>query len=317
MVYKEIVIGVLKREQTVCLSIRQSNQSFAGCWEFPGGKLESRESMQQGLQREFREELAIETFNWQPLMLIPWHYESVSVRLNVFTTEQFSGEPKGNEGQAIKWWPISELDTIEFPQANRGLIMALQLADKYMISGSFESTEDALGRLQCAFSQGIKLGQLRAKNMSEKNFVPLANRAVELAHKSEASLLLNGHPKLLDLVPEADGIQLASNVIFDYSARPISSDKLLGVSTHTEEEIKQALKIGADFILLSPVKETSSHPGVAGIGWDGFAALVKDIPVPVFALGGMKQEDVELAKQNGGQGVAAISGFWPAEVSSK
>lgn len=190
--------------------------------------------------------------------------------------------------------------------------MALQLADKYMISGSFNDEKDALMRLQSALDSGISLCQLRAKNMAEEDFIPLADKAIQLVHQTNAQVLLNGAPELLEVLPEADGLQLASNVIFDYSERPISDDKLLGVSTHTSEEIEQALKIGADFILLSPVKETSSHPGVPGIGWEVFAEIVKEIPVPVFALGGMKPSDVDQAKALGGQGVAAISGFWPS-----
>jgi len=77
------------------------------------------------------------------------------------------------------------------------------------------------------------------------------------------------------------------------------------------KEIAQALKIGADFILLSPVKRTASHPEMEGIGWAMFAERVADVPIPVFALGGMQAEDLEQAKQSGAQGVAAISGFWP------
>lgn len=316
MRYKEIVIGVLKHKQTVCLSLRQIHQSFSGCWEFPGGKVEEGEPLTEALQREFREELGLETEYWSPLITIPWQYDHVRVRLNVFVTEWVDDMPVvnesiGREGQQVKWFTMNELQNINFPQANRGVVMALQLADRYMISGNFNDELDALSRLRKAFSMGIKLCQLRAKSMPELEFIRLAERAIQLAHQSDASILLNGSPKLLSVLPEADGIQLASNIIFDYESRPISEDKLLGVSTHSKAEIEQALKIGADFILLSPVKETSSHPGISGIGWSVFSELVKEIPVPVFALGGMKPVDIETAKLAGGQGIAAISGFWP------
>ncbi len=312
MLYQEIAIGVLKRGNEVCLSRRQSQQSFAGLWEFPGGKVEAGETIESALKREFLEELAIDTSEWRPLLTIPWTYPSVKVRLNIYITETFQSEPLGNEGQEVVWTPIADLTTIPFPEANRGVVMALQLADKYMISGGFENKDDALKRLQLAFENGIRLCQLRAKNLSEAEFLPLAASAIELAHQYQAKILLNGQPELLALLPEADGVQLASNVIFEYQIRPIAKDKLLGVSTHTPEDIEQALKIEADFILLSPVKETSSHPGVPGIGWQKFADLVKELPIPVFALGGMQPEDVEKAKKLGGQGVAAISGFWPS-----
>ncbi len=311
MAYTEIAIGVLKRGNAVCLSLRQSSQTFAGLWEFPGGKVEAEESIENALKREFLEELVVETSDWKPLITVPWTYPAVAVHLNVYITETFEGEPRGNEGQQVAWISIAELANMSFPEANRGIIVALQLADKYMISGHFENQTDALQRLHMAFDNGISLCQLRAKNLSEETFLPLAASAIKLAHDYHAKILLNSRPELLALLPDADGIQLASNVIFDYQTRPIAKDKLLGVSTHTSKEIEQALKIGADFILLSPVKETSSHPGVPGIGWQQFAEMVKAVPVPVFALGGMKPEELAQAKKSGGQGIAAISGFWP------
>jgi 8-oxo-dGTP diphosphatase len=312
MACQEIAIGILKRGNEVCLSLRQSEQSFAGLWEFPGGKIEMDETIEGALKREFLEELAIETSDWQPLLNIPWVYPAVTVNLNVYITETFQGEPRGNEGQKVAWHAITDLTKLSFPEANKGILMALQLADKYMISGDFESQADGVRRLQNAFENGLRLCQLRAKNLSEEDFLPLAEKSIQLAHDYQAKILLNGLPEFLTLLPDADGIQLPSNVIFDYQTRPIAKDKLLGISTHTAEEIEQALKIEADFILLSPVKETASHPGVPGIGWSQFADLTKTVPIPVFALGGMKPEDMTQAKQSGGQGVAAISGFWPS-----
>ena len=147
--------------------------------------------------------------------------------------------------------------------------------------------------------------------MSAEAFDDLAQAAISLCHQHGARILLNGDVELFEKHAEADGLQLASDSIYHYHSRPIPKEKLLAVSTHSNEDIQQALKIDADFILLSPVKETRSHPGVPGLGWDCFAEKVKRIPVPVYALGGMKPEDVGLSKSYGGQGVAAISGFWP------
>ncbi|VAW46738.1 Thiamin-phosphate pyrophosphorylase [hydrothermal vent metagenome] len=310
MNYKEIAIGVLKREGQVCLTLRQSHQSFAGAWEFPGGKIEASETTEQALKREFKEELGVDTFDWQPLITIPWQYDGFAVRLNVFCTETFQGEPKGCEGQTVRWISIQDLKTIAFPAANQGIVTALQLSDRYLITGDFKNNNEALVRLKRAFSDGISFAQLRAKKMDQARFLSLADQSISLAHQFGAKLLLNGSPDLLKKLPQADGIQLASNKIFDYQTRPIAKNKWLGVSTHTPEEIQQALKIDADFILLSPVKKTNSHPDLQGIGWQTFAEMTENIPIPVFALGGMTLKDIGTAKQYGGQGIAAISEFW-------
>lgn len=324
--YIDIAVGVLKKGNNVCLSLRQKHQTHANHWEFPGGKIESEETVHEALKREFLEELAIETYDWKPLIEIPWQYEKVAVRLYVYITESFLGEPTGNEGQKVQWFTMDELAGLSFPEANKGILRALQLADKYMISGSFSGKEEALQKFAQAINLGIEFCQLRAKELSSEAFKAIALPVIEQVHnvnkvnnieiietleRNGAKILLNGSVDLLNAFPNADGIQLASNAIYQFNERPISKNKLLGVSTHTDEDIKQALKIGADFILLSPVKETSSHPGVPGIGWDEFARKVKSIPIPVYALGGMKPDDIDTAIERGAQGIAAISGFWP------
>ncbi|MCF6345515.1 MAG: Nudix family hydrolase [Thiomicrorhabdus sp.] len=311
MDYKEIAIGVLKRDGLVCLTLRQSHQSFSGCWEFPGGKIEGGESPVEALTREVKEELGVVVTQWQPLIVIPWQYDTFGVRLHVFESEQFCGEPKGCEGQSLQWVAIDKLGGMNFPDANKGIVTALQLASQYMISGAFTDEQDALMRLELGFKQGISLCQLRAKSLEQAAFISLAHKATFLAKQYGVKILLNGSPDLLNKLPDAAGIQLASHAMFQYNSRPISSHKLLGVSAHNEAEIEQALKIGADFILLSPVKKTASHPDMDGMGWSRFAEWVAKVPVPVFALGGMKPEDGVKATQCGAQGIAAISGFWP------
>lgn len=308
----QVAVGVLRKEKQVLLARRQAHQDLAGLWEFPGGKIEAGETPEAALTREFSEEVGVATRNWQPLIQIPWDYEKVSVLLNVYETEQFDGEPHGAEGQTVQWTPVPELEAQAFPEANRGLVTALQLPGHYMISGGFHDTEDALSRLETALEDGIRLVQLRAKTLDETAFQALAKQAVALTHRYEgARILLNGKPEDLRAVPEADGLQLASTAIMGLTERPISDDKLLGVSTHNDVEMAKALALGADFMLLSPVKKTQSHPELDGLGWPTFAERVANVPVPVFALGGMKPADAEDARQYGGQGIAAISGLWP------
>jgi len=312
--FLDVAIGVLRDNDRYCLSLRQKHQSHADCWEFPGGKVETGESTIEALQREYKEELNIETCDWQPLIEIPWHYDKVSVRLNVYITQSYQGTAVGNEGQTVKWFTLNELTKLTFPEANRGLLLALSLSDRYLITGDFNNEEEALAKLEESLQSGLRLCQLRAKNLPSKEFVQLAKKSIDICHQHHAKLLLNGDVELLDVLPMADGIQLASDKIYGFDSRPVAEDKLLGISTHTPQDIEQALKLDADFILLSPVKETQSHPGEPVLGWDEFAQKVKDIPIPVFALGGMKAEDIDMAKQNGAQGIAAISGFWPGEV---
>ncbi len=311
----QVVVGVLRQGEQLFITKRQANQSHAGCWEFPGGKVHAGESLEAALQRELLEEVGITATDWQPLIVIPWDYGEVQVRLHVFVTDRWQGEPLGKEGQEMAWKNVSELDEADFPAANRGIFRALSLADHYMVSGNFHDPQDALARLQVALEDGVRLIQLRAKQLEESEFFELAQRAIALTHQTPgAKILINGKPEWLTTLPEADGIQLPSTALMGLTERPVPQDKLLGISTHTPVEMAKAIELGADFLLLSPVKKTASHPELDGLGWQTFADYVADIPVPVYALGGMKPQDVETAKQYGGQGISAISGLWPEPI---
>ena len=62
--------------------------------------------------------------------------------------------------------------------------------------------------------------------------------------------------------------------------------------------------------VLSPVLPTLSHPGEPVLGWDGFADLIRDYPLPVYALGGMAPELLEAARENGAHGIAMLRAAW-------
>ncbi|MDP1125362.1 thiamine phosphate synthase, partial [Klebsiella pneumoniae] len=63
---------------------------------------------------------------------------------------------------------------------------------------------------------------------------------------------------------------------------------------------------GVDFVTISPVAATASHPGAETLGWDGFGRLCEHAPVPVYALGGMTPHDLGRSRALGGFGVAGI-----------
>ena len=88
-------------------------------------------------------------------------------------------------------------------------------------------------------------------------------------------------------------------------SRPAAS--LVGASCHNGDELTQAEKLGVDYVVLGPVKPTASHLQSAPLGWERFAALVRDRPMPTYAIGGLTREDLVEAKQRGAHGVALLS----------
>ncbi len=307
-----VAVGVVRNEKgELLIAQRPDHLHQGGCWEFPGGKVESNESTEQALYRELKEELAIEVTQAEPLIVIPFEYSEYHVVLNVWQVMQFTGDPLGQEGQPIAWVSEAQLGEFTFPEANRAIITAIRLPSCYMITGKpVDEPELFLQKLESALVRGIKLVQLRAKGLDDEGFLLLAKRALSLCHQFGAKLLLNGEPSLLEALPEADGIQLSSRHSAAFDNRPIVLDKLLGVSCHTLEQLDHAVRIKADFALLSPVQATTTHPGDQPLGWQQFSSLVADVPIPVYALGGMDASMENKARQQGGQGIAAISALW-------
>jgi 8-oxo-dGTP diphosphatase len=107
----------------------------------------------------------------------------------------------------------------------------------------------------------------------------------------------------------ADGIHLTSKQLLALQHRP-GELTLVGASCHNPEELARAAALQLDYALLSPVMPTASHAESVGIGWERFAEWVDGINLPVYALGGMRSELLDRAKEAGGQGIAGIRGFW-------
>jgi len=305
-----VAVGVIvAADGKILIAQRPDNVHQGGLWEFPGGKVDAGETVSAALKRELAEELDIIVEQTQPLIEIRHDYGDKVVLLDVHKVTAFFGTAKGNEGQPIRWVPAAELADYRFPAANKPIITAITLADKVLITGEFSSSEDFLARLEKALKSGIKLVQFRAPQLSAMDYRALAEAAKQLCQQHHAKLILNTTVERFE-ASQFEALHLNRHEIQRYQTRPVSENVLLGASCHNAEEIIQARRIGADYMCLSPVAPTTSHPEATVLGWNKFAELVKQAGTPVFALGGMKISDIDRVKRHGGQGIAAISCFW-------
>lgn len=120
-----VAVGVIKKNHQVFLTKRADNVHQGGKWEFPGGKVESGESVFEALHRELQEEIGIDTLSCIPLVDLHHDYGDKQVRLEVFVVDNFTNEPKAQEGQEEGWFSIAELTTIDFPKANVAIVEKL------------------------------------------------------------------------------------------------------------------------------------------------------------------------------------------------
>lgn len=308
-----VAVGVIFRKGKVLIARRPEHVHQGGLLEFPGGKVEAGESVQQALVREIREEtgLRIAPGSLEPVIEVRHDYGDKQVCLDVWQTSSAEGDAEGREGQEIRWIGVQELTDTDFPVANRPIIRALRLPRHYAITGAAENEDAFLKRLQESVgSTGPELTLLRAPELSGEAYARLTEGALEICQASDSMLMLHGSPSLVEHFPRACGVHLPWHEARQLSARPIPDNFLLAVSCHNEEEVAHAVRLQADFITLGPVKPTSSHPGAPGIGWRRFRELVATATVPVYALGGLSLTDIAEARSAGAQGIAGISFWW-------
>ena len=307
-----VAVAVIRSpEGKVLIAQRSPEQHQGGLWEFPGGKLEAGESPHDALVREVNEELGLRVTQAEPLIQIRHDYDDRQVLLDVWEVSAFVGEAEGRQGQPLAWVAPQRLGDYEFPAADRPIIAALRLPRQYLIIPDDLEPGELLRGLGQALANGVKLVRLRAP----KRFVPeFRDLAVDVQGlcAAKAQLMLAGPLEWLGDFPAA-GWHLSSAQLREYApnGRPFPLHRWLAASCHNAEELELARQIGADFVTLSPVAATASHPDAEPLGWLRVTQLIKGCNIPVFALGGMTPADQRAADQAGAQGIAAIRSIWP------
>jgi 8-oxo-dGTP diphosphatase len=308
-----VVAGVLRDAHgRVLLAQRPPGRHLAGLWEFPGGKCEDGEMPVDALARELREEIGIIVESARPLIAIPHHYPEKDILLDVWQVSAYSGILLSRESQRLAWVEQDALADMDMPAADRPAIAALRLPDRYLITPPLpvDAADDLMQGIERACRKGIRLIQLRLPDWPLKRIASVARTARNLCRIHGVRLLLNADWKLAGIL-DLDGVHLPARVAAELNRRPLPADRWVGVSCHDADELAHALRIGADFATLSPVYATPSHPQSTPLGWERFGELVAEATLPVFALGGLEgDDDVEIARMSGAQGVAAIRGFW-------
>lgn len=121
-----VAVGVISDGgHRILVSRRPEHVHQGGLWEFPGGKVENGETVEQALHRELLEELAIDVRASHSLLTIQHDYTDKSVYLDVWWVSAFAGEPQGREGQPWRWIDAAQLHTLQFPEANRPILAAI------------------------------------------------------------------------------------------------------------------------------------------------------------------------------------------------
>lgn len=307
----QVSVGVIINKDGKVLVTRRPRHVHQGdLWEFPGGKLITGEDSKSALHREILEELGLLVLKARPFLQLHYNYPDQSTVLNVWLVTEWSGVPHGKEGQPLKWIDKTELSIHDFPAANEKIIKALQLPRLYLISPGPQGNlpQFYFGIRNCIHA-GATLLQMRCGEEVFREEPDIITRMLAICRENNARLLLNSSPATA-VYYNVDGVHLNSARLLQLNERPLDNRYLVSASCHNQNELYHAASLGVDFAVLSPVKNTPSHPDAEPLGWKKFSKIVSNSNIPVYALGGMKPGDLQDAWNYGAQGIAMLSGVW-------
>lgn len=167
--------------------------------------------------------------------------------------------------------------------------------------------------VELAIKGGATVIQLREKECSGREFLEIARSIKEITDAYEVPLLINDRLDIAMAV-DADGVHLGQKDIPAQAARELlGADKIIGVSAYCAELARQAERDGADYIGAGDVFGTSTKSGTHHVSRDELVKICRSVSIPVVAIGGVNQENVEELAGTGIDGVAVISALLGAK----
>jgi 8-oxo-dGTP diphosphatase len=300
---------IMRADGDVLLAQRPPGKPYAGYWEFPGGKLEPGETAAAALARELQEELGLVVRRAAPWITQEFVYPHAHVRLEFFRVLAWDGEPHGHDGQAFAWQTPGRFTVAPLLPANTRVLAALSLPPVYGITCAEDMSEEAfLARAEVALEAGLRLIQVRDRTWPEARRRALAARLAVLAAPHGATILYNGDEAIARELG-LGGVHWTAARLRDATARP--RDLMVAASCHDHDELARAEALEVDFAVLGPVRDTPTHPGATPLGFARFASLVEGTRIPVYALGGLAQHDLDEAVDHGAHGIALRRNAWP------
>jgi thiamine-phosphate pyrophosphorylase len=172
--------------------------------------------------------------------------------------------------------------------------------------------------VEMALKGGVGAVQLREKDLSARELMEMGMELREVTRRYGARFLINDRVDIA-LALDCDGVHLGQRGISPRDARKLLGKRgLIGVSTHGTEEARRAEEEGADFITLGPIFHTPSKALYGDpIGVEQIGCVKGEVSLPIFALGGIREERVREVMDGGADGIGMVSAILAAKEPSE
>ena len=188
--------------------------------------------------------------------------------------------------------------------------MDLKTCKIYLVTDEKACLEkDFYSCIEEAIKGGVKIVQLREKNISTKDFYEKALKVKEICKNYGVLFIINDRLDITQAVG-ADGVHLGQSDMPIEEARKILKDKfLIGATARNIEEAKRAELLGADYIGSGAIFGTSTKDNAKKLEMEELKKIVTSVKIPVFAIGGININNVGSLKNIGLQGICSVSGI--------
>ena len=160
-----------------------------------------------------------------------------------------------------------------------------------------------------AIKGGVKIVQLREKNISAKEFYEKALKVKEVCKRYGVLFIINDRMDIAQAV-KADGVHLGQSDMPIEKAREILKDRfLIGATARNADEAVKAELLGADYIGSGAIFGTSTKDDAKKLEMEELKKIIESVKIPVFAIGGININNVCMLKNIGLQGLCSVSGI--------
>ena len=179
------------------------------------------------------------------------------------------------------------------------------------------SEEEFLYRVEQALKGGVTLLQLREKNKTTREYISLAEKVHTLTKKYNVPLIIDDRIDVAMAV-DAEGVHLGqSDMPVDIARRILGDDKIIGATAKTVPQAVEAYRNGADNLGVGAIYPTTTKVKTVITSVDTLKEIVKAVPIPVNAIGGLNKGNMDVLKDSGIAGVCVVSAIMKADSPRK